>query len=389
MSTTATPILPSRETTPLADRVVGRLTGPVAGPSLVCVAALHGNEPAGLVALRRVFSRLDAGDLRGEVVGLVGNRKALAQGRRYLVDDLNRAWLAGRIARVRAATTPLSGEDEELRDLDRELSGILAGARGPVAVVDLHSTSGEGPSFGVLDDTLANRAFAFHFPVPWILGLEEELPGTMLQFLHDEGAVSVAFESGPHDDPDSVGRAEAAVWIALEAAGVLPPGRRPEPAAARRALADAYAGLPRMSELRYRHAIAATDEFRMEPGFASFDAIRSGQLLARDRRGPVRAPETGRILMPLYQAQGDDGFFVVRRVRPFWLRLSARMRRLRLERFVHWLPGIRRDPARPGTFLVDRRIARWYALEAFHLLGFRRHASLGAKLVVSRRADRD
>jgi hypothetical protein len=63
------------------------------------------------------------------------------------------------------------------------------------------------------------------------------------------------------------------------------------------------------------------------------------------------------------------------------------MRRLGLDRLVHWLPGVRRDPARPGAYLVDRRVARWFALEIFHLLGYRRHGRSGRRLSVSRRAD--
>jgi succinylglutamate desuccinylase len=93
------------------------------------------------------------------------------------------------------------------------------------------------------------------------------------------------------------------------------------------------------------------------------------------------------MLMPLYQAQGDDGYFLVRDVRPFWLRLSGAMRRRRLERWLHLLPGVRRHPDRPGSFVVDRRVARWYALEVFHLLGFRRLSDTGRELSVSRRSE--
>jgi succinylglutamate desuccinylase len=50
----------------------------------------------------------------------------------------------------------------------------------------------------------------------------------------------------------------------------------------------------------------------MASGLKSFDPIEAGQIVARDRRGPVRAPEAGLMLMPRYQAQGEDGFFVGR-----------------------------------------------------------------------------
>jgi succinylglutamate desuccinylase len=378
------------ETTPTTERVLGRLRGSAPGPLLIVVAALHGNEPAGVEGVRRVLARLDGGDpaLRGDFVALLGNRQAFARGVRFVAEDLHRVWLPERLRRVRAATGPLAAEDEELRQLDVVLRATLERMRGPLYALDLHTTSGPGPAFAVVDDTLTNREFALSLPVPMVLGLEEELDGLLVHHLLDDyGAVTLGFESGQHGEPAAVDRAEAAVWVALETPGVLSAGARPEPAMAARLLADASGPLPRVTEVRHRHAIVPDDEFRMERGFASFQPVAAGQVLGHDRRGEVRARESGRVLMPLYQPQGDDGFFLIRRVRPFWLRLSRRMRRLGLDRLVHWLPGVRRDPARPGAYLVDRRVARWFALEIFHLLGYRRHGRVGRRLSVSRRAD--
>jgi hypothetical protein len=76
---------------------------------------------------------------------------------------------------------------------------------------------------------------------------------------------------------------------------------------------------------------------------------------------------------------------LVREVKPFWLNVAAGMRQLRLERVLPWLPGIRRHPERPETLIVDPKIARWFVVELFHLLGFRRQRSEGGKLIVSRR----
>ena len=268
------------------------------------------------------------GLLAGDLVGLAGNLAALARGSRFLVGDLNRLWLPERLARLRAAAAPLAAEDAEQLALDDELEAAFAAARGPVFVLDLHTTSGPGPAFAVLDDTLANRAFALHFTVPLVVGLEEELDGTLLQHLLDRGAVTLGFESGQHDEPAAVDRAEAAVWIALDAAGLLPAGSRPEVAAARALLAAAGAGLPRVVEVRYRLAVTPADGFRMLPGFASFQPVGRGQVVARDRHGDVAVREPGRLLMPLYQPLGDDGFFLIREIRPFWLAVSTRMRRL-------------------------------------------------------------
>jgi hypothetical protein len=49
------------------------------------------------------------------------------------------------------------------------------------------------------------------------------------------------------------------------------------------------------------------------------------------------------------------------------------------------LPGVRRHPSLPRTLIVDTRVARFYPLELFHLVGFRKRRKHGAILLVSRR----
>ena len=139
-------------------------------------------------------------------------------------------------------------------------------------------------------------------------------------------------------------------------------------------------------EVRHRHTIAPEDRFKMEPGFKNFQAVRRGKVLAQDRTGEIKACETGLILMPLYQALGNDGFFLVREVKRFWLKLSALLRNLKLGHYIHLLPGVRRDPVNENFLIVNTRIARILPLQVFHLLGFRRLRWTDKYLVVSRRA---
>ena len=91
------------------------------------------------------------------------------------------------------------------------------------------------------------------------------------------------------------------------------------------------------------------------------------------------------VLMPLYQRLGDDGFFIVRGVSRFWLWLSAFLRRLKVQEFVEYLPGVTADPHNRETLTINTHVARFFPLQVFHLLGFRRRKWVGDKLVVSRR----
>ena len=370
-------------------RELGTVRGPAPGPTLICVAALHGNEPAGVLGLQRVLPALAArrDRVRGELVALVGNVGALSEARRFLDRDLNRAWSARRLDELRRATSPFPvHEDGEQAALLREIESAVERARGPVVLLDMHTTSGYGGAFTTVSDRLPTRSLALAIPVPLILGLEEQLDGTLTDWFDAQGHVALGFESGQHDEPAAAGRAEAAIWLTLVSVGVVAEDDVPEAAPARAALSREYAHLPRVMEVRHRHPVEPEDGFRMGEGYENFQIIRAGEVLAEDGQGPVRAPEGGRILMPLYQIQGEDGFFVVRAFRPMWLKLSAWMRNVRLDRIVHWLPGITRSRDRPDALLVNRRVARWYALELLHLLGYRKHREGGRRLIVVRRS---
>ncbi len=370
-------------------RELGRCVGRQPGPTLICIGGLHGNEPAGVWGIQRVLDRLatDGQSISGELIGLVGNRQALATGRRFIDHDLNRAWRPERLDRVLKSSTPGDAEDREQRELDATIQRIVDESSGRVFLLDLHTFSGPGSAFAILDDTLPNREIALDFPVPLVLGLEEELSGTLASHLTAQGVTVLGFESGRHDDEGSIDRAEAAVWLALDSCGLLEGESRDGARKARQLLKEQSESSVGIVEVLYRHPVDAQNGFSMMPGFKSFQSVVEGQLLGRGRNGSILAPRPGMLLMPLYQDQGEDGFFLVREIRPIWLPISSTLRSWRLERFLHWLPGVTRDADRQDTFIVDRRTARFLAQRLFHLLGFRRQGKDGRTLIMTRRQD--
>ena len=233
-------------------------------------------------------------------------------------------------------------------------------------------------------DTLRNRRFARKMPVRILLGIEEQLDGTMLEYLNLAGAVTLGFEGGQHHSQLTVSNHEALVWLALAAGGILDPADIPVYERSLKQLGkDDHEA--RVYEVRYRHAVALQDMFEMEPGFNNFDPVKQGQFLGTDLLGPVSAVESGVILMPLYQKLGEDGFFIGREISPFWLKVSEVLRRSGVQKFVYWLPGVRRDPVEPETLVVNTRVARLFPLQLFHLLGYRKRRWINRHLVVSRR----
>lgn len=303
------------------DGLIGWVKGAKEGPLLLCVGGLHGNEPAGIGALEELVALVQArrDRVRGDFVAVAGNLQALAAGRRFMSYDLNRAWTDSRIGGARGRMRSVNGrstlpEDLELVRVLDVLDEVASRRRGPAWLLDLHTTSGGGGAFTTSADRLRHKRFAMSIPAPLVLGLNQHLEGTLTGYLDSLGYVSAVFECGQHEEAESRVRAASAVWLAIRAAGLLSDRDVPEARSGYRKLEEAYRHLPRILEMRYRHPVEEEDRYTTRPGFRNFQPVRAGDVIGDDRRGEVMAPKSGRILMPLYQELGEDGFFVVRDV---------------------------------------------------------------------------
>ena len=371
------------------EHLVGSIRGSFAGPTLLILGGIHGNEPAGVLAAYRVLRRMQErqADLCGEIVLLRGNTRALERKVRYIDADLNRQWTAddAQLGESTKGHPAEISERLEQRELLVALKEAVSRARGDVYFLDLHTTSAQGKPFATVGDTMRNRRFALSFPVTIVLGLEEQIDGTLLEYINNLGAITLGLEAGQHEADTSVDNHEAVIWNATVATGNFRREHLPEFDQSSALLKRASGGR-RVVEVRHRHAILPEDDFQMEPGFKNFEPVRRGQVLARDRNGTITARETGLILLPLYQKLGDDGFFLGREVKQFWLSLSALLRKLRVGDYIHLLPGVRRDPLDEDFLIINTRIARILPLQIFHLLGLRRRRWSNNYLVVSRRS---
>ena len=302
-------------------------------------------------------------------------------------EDLNRIWTTSRMGGTRSSGSGGTVEQVQQQELRLQIESALRDQDDLVYFLDLHTTSAPGMPFSVFGDTLPNRHLARALSVPIVLGLDEHLEGTLLNYVNGMGHVGVGFEGGCHESLSAVEEHELALWRTLVHAGCLTRSDIANMSQLTQNFEKRVHGVPAIVEIRYRHNVDEHDDFRMEPGFENLGPVAEGQLIAHDVRGEVRAIESGRILMPLYQRQGNDGFFIVRKIRPFWLGVAARMRRLRLDVIVPYLPGVKRHSDRPDTLIINPRIARWFVIEIFHILGFRKQRPEGGRLVLKRRRE--
>ena len=307
------------------NRRIGVFGGQLPGP-LVVVGGLHGNEPAGIYALEQIFQILEKESeanpefiFRGTLLGLIGHVQANRLGKRFLQRDLNRHWTVANLQRSKHTPT------EMLEDEDLEVAELLHSMRAQVrmsqpdtlVLLDLHTTSAEGGIFCIPMDEADSLTLARALYAPVVLGLHDGLEGTLLQAARNgvfksEGwpkkVLGLAFESGQHEDPLSVSRAIAAIVHCLRAVGCV----RPDDVESKHeaVLRDRTKHLPSVVRLQHIHRIQAGDGFRMRPGYVNFQSIHEKEHLADDSNGPILSPCDGVILMPLYQAQGSDGFFI-------------------------------------------------------------------------------
>lgn len=298
---------------------VGRvllLDGPGGGPLCLLTAGIHGNEPGGVRALRRVLARLDRARLKGRVAFLAGNLAGLARDVRHVSEDMNRLWRAPDVERARRGDHGGSSERREQAELLALVEGELDAAR-EALLLDLHSTSGVGPPFTVVSTAAGSTEFAHALKVPLLTGLDGVIGGTLIEWMGERGHRSVVLEGGQNAAPSTVDHHEAAAWLALLESGVVAAADAPARAELEARLVAGAQGLPAEVRVAYCHHLQPDEDFEMLPGFRNFDAVREGQLLARS--GPqlareVRAPWTGTLIMPRYQGQGLDGFFLGRAV---------------------------------------------------------------------------
>lgn len=151
----------------LLDRQAHELAGLLGGPTLIRLdgidprplfvsVLLHGNEPVGWDAVRRLMRGYLGRRLPRSLALLVGNVQAAAQRRRRLPGqpDFNRVW-------PDAGLRPADDSDEA-----RMMAELVAELRaaGVAASVDVHNNTGDNPHYGCLNEiTPDNLALAATF----------------------------------------------------------------------------------------------------------------------------------------------------------------------------------------------------------------------------------
>ena len=365
---TSTPSFPieSKKT----ERVIGTYTSGLPGVHVVLLGGIHGNEPSGVTAIQQVLTDLKEQNIsiKGKITGLRGNIPALSQGNRFVDRDLNRIWNTD-FTPIEEVHESITEKTEKLQ-LIEQFKKILDGKQTPV-FIDLHTTSANGSPFIAIGDTLRNRKLCKDIPTPVILGFEEYMKGTLFNFFNFLGVCSMLFEGGQHDSKEAIDNHVSFIWMALANLGCLTRKDIPNYEELYQQLLKSTEGKSEIYETVYRYAVKERSLFEMDPDYDNFQTVEKNESIASYNGERIHINNQGNIFMPLYQKQGEDGFFIIRKVNPFWIWLSQKLRQLKLEGSFGWLPGVKPHSSLEKTFLINSKIARLFPRQFFHLFGYK------------------
>ena len=367
------------------ERIIDHLQGEKEGPTLVFFAGIHGNEPAGVFALKHVMQELKINEvsIQGEVYAIAGNLGALEKGVRFQEKDLNRIWFPEDIEDMSDKEVP-DVEEKELLELYSTLKRILKDGRPPFYFIDLHTTSSDTSPFIVLNDSLLNRKYASNYPLPTILGIEEYLEGALLSFINELGYVSLGYESGRHDDIKAIKNSMDFIRYTLAITSAVPSTKN-EKTELRNKILKSSEVSDKFYEIYYQHNISLESQFKMFPGFINFQEIPKGIEIAVSKGEILTTEGKRQIFMPLYQEQGREGFYFIRPIPKILLWISKGLRRFKVDHLLVRLPGVNWKSIKKDAMVVDQRIARFLAKSFFHLLGYRARQFNSTHLVVKSR----
>ena len=352
------------------NRIIHHVKGKYNGPTIVFFAGIHGNEKAGVIALKAILPKLNPENVYGEIFGVYGNIKALKENKRYIDIDLNRIWTTKNLNNIKTASG-LTNEQQEQRALYDFIITVLQTEKKAIYFIDLHTTSSKTLPFITINDAIINRKFSYCFPVPIVLGIEEYLDGPLLSYLNKSGYVSLGFEAGQHTDETSVKNCKSFIYLAITYAEALKDNFENLLQKHFHNLKKAANNNSYIYEVVFKYHIEENEAFKMKQGFKSFQTIKKGELLATSNNAPIYSPYSYELFMPLYQRKGNDGFFIIKKIPKLFLKASTVLRRLNADQMLTLLPGVSWHNKHQGVLKANLNITRFLAKSIFHLFGYR------------------
>lgn len=349
------------------ERLVASIQKDPELPTLIFFCCIHGNERAGYVALQSFFEHLESYSdrIQGNLFAIFGNQEAYLREHRFIDKDLNRIWTKSHLQE--STRKDNVAEYHELTDIYNLLYDVLSNAKSDVYCIDLHTTSGPTKPFIVMNDALKNRAFVRDLGYPVIFNVETFIEGSLLNLLNDLGHVSMAFEGGEHYSQESVKEIKIFCYKTLFHTGMMSANDLIEIGISEKYFKSKSASY---YEMVFRQDLKAGDKFEMLGNYLNFQKLKKGERIAKLNDTSIFAPKSFQIFMPLYQSKGEDGFFYVKRISRFKLKVARILRNIKVENLLLILPGVNKPNF--YTLVIPKPIVKFIPQRFMFALGFRK-----------------
>jgi succinylglutamate desuccinylase len=292
------------------ERVIGWYSSGLPGPLILAVSGIHGNEPSGPRAIKAFLEMLQTRTplITGTFLGLLGNIKAGAANQRYLDKDLNRCFLPKFISPKNR--TKLGAEAQELNELVHILHELKK-EYDDICFIDCHTTSARTMPYLSVNPHPESLQLANRFPLNNVIGLQQGIRGCFAEYCNKLNFRGFTFEAGQHLSAAAFSNQVAMLWLMLVYTGALLKQDLETFRHYELMLSLDTPARKRIYRLLAHYRIKTNEKFVMKSGFENFDHVEKETLLATNRYGDIVAFSDGYLLMPLYQEQGDDGFFLL------------------------------------------------------------------------------
>ena len=246
------------------------------GPHVVILGSVHGDEPAGYLAIRELLILFTSRGLRlecGSLTLAIGNELGLEQGKREVERNLNRLF------KPELNSAPACYEERRAE----ELKSLFVDA---AYMMDLHATSEPTPPFIMCEAPVLEEARSMGFArivMGWSELGDQSLSGDTESYFNSIGGKGFTVESGQRNAADAPANAMDAARRFLRHTGLL-----------------AY-DAPRHESAVYKlFTSVEVDEsgFRYARPFGSFDELSESELIGSDGRKSEHAPCDCVLIMP-------------------------------------------------------------------------------------------
>ena len=257
--------------------------------------SMHGNEPCGAEAIRRIAFAFENGTLapaKGTIFLVHANPEATSQGRRHTREgeDLNRLWDFEFTETLREEAWGY--EHHRVLELKEVLGGLDV-------FLDLHSAGTSTPAFGVSNgeaqiDEIAKQIGIAYLVQSWH-GLADKV---IIGFLKLTGIPALSVECGAHDDPKISETAQEIAMNFLRVTGAIDDGHGTNG-----------------SDVRTVHVVETitkpSEEFHFGARWTGFQQLAPGTLVGRDRVTEIRVSQACYAVLPNLNVQvGDDVIYL-------------------------------------------------------------------------------